>query len=139
MEGKNTQSVNDGFPIENQINLSISNKLTYLGDLMEFLGYTDVRAVEKFCRDHKITVVRMGKKKYAVTILLDAYIQRELKYHLGYTFVDAENMLEAIENEDLTYLTRVDKTDKQNEPLVKYNKKTRSSGALNFMESVKKA
>ena len=109
------------FSVGNPLNLFTANKLTYVGDLKEMFGYADYRAVEKFLRDNNIPVFKIGRKKYAVSLFIDAYIQREIKNNLDNSFTNSEDMLEAISNDDIEYLTNLTESKKEEKEFeVKY-------------------
>lgn len=128
-------------PFGNSLNLLTANKLTYLGDLQDFFGYTDYRALEKFCRDNKIPIVKVGRKKYVVSLLLDVFIEKEITNSLNLSFSNPENMLEAIENNDLEYLKNLieDSNKSIQEVQTKYNKKNRSKSSIHFKNQLNKA
>lgn len=138
MEEQQTYNVNEEefLSFDNVLNHSTTNKLTYIGSLMEMFGYSDYRAIEKFLRENNIPILKVGRKKYALSIFISAYIQREIKRSLGNTYSDTESVLEAIENDDLEYLTSLTET---NEMKIDSKKevKQRSRSSQNFKNKLK--
>lgn len=138
MEEQQTYNVNEEefLSFDNVLNHSTTNKLTYIGSLMEMFGYSDYRAIEKFLRENNIPILKVGRKKYALSIFISAYIQREIKRSLGNTYSDIESVLEAIENDDLEYLTSLTET---NEMKIDSKKevKQRSRSSQNFKNKLK--
>jgi|21_taG_2_1085346.scaffolds.fasta_scaffold36436_2 hypothetical protein len=138
MEEQQTYNVNEGEILSNDIvlNHSTANKLTYIGSLMEMFGYSDYRAIEKFLRENNIPILKVGRKKYALSIFINAYIQREIKRSLGNIYSNTESVLEAIENDDLEYLTSLTET---NEMIIDSKKevKQRSRSSQNFKNKLK--
>lgn len=133
MKEQQTYNVNDEelLPNDNVLNHSTTNKLTYIGSLMEMFGYSDYRAVEKFLRENNIPILKVGRKKYALSIFITAYIQREIKKSLGNSYSDTESILEAIENDDLEYLTSLTETNDK-KTFSQKDIKHRSKSSQNF-------
>ena len=126
------------FSVGNTLNLLTSNKLTYIGLLKDMFGYSDYRAVERFLNDNNIPVFKIGRKKYTVSLFIDAYIQREIKINLDKSFTNSEEMMEAIENDDMDYLanlTEAKKQEKEQEEESSNNKK-RSKSSKTFADKI---
>jgi hypothetical protein len=47
-------------------------------DLMSFLGYTDFRSAFKWCKQHKIAVLKVGLKKYVKAVEFSQLIENQL-------------------------------------------------------------
>lgn len=119
-------------PVDNVLSLFMAGKLTYIGDLQDMFGYSDYRAVEKWLRDNKITLLKLGRKKYAVSLMIDAFIQKEIKNNLNKTYGDSESIMDAIENDDLEYLINLTDQEAKENSITK--KKRRSKGSQSFTD-----
>jgi|GEM_PF-1648544 len=133
-EFTNEEEKDGSLPVGNALTLFMAGKLTYIGDLQEMFGYSDYRAVEKWLRDNKITLLKLGRKKYAVSLMIDAFIQNEIKNSLDKTYKNPEGIMEAIENDDLDYLINL--TDQEAKQNSKSIKKKRSKGSQSFTDKL---
>lgn len=138
MQEQQTYNVNEEefLSHDNVLNHSTTNKLTYIGSLMEMFGYSDYRAVEKFLRENNIPILKVGRKKYALSIFISAYIQREIKRSLVNSYDDTESILEAIKNDDLEYLTSLTETNEK-KTVSQIEMKHRSKSSQNFKNKLK--
>ena len=128
----NENERDDLLPAGNVLSLFMAGKLTYIGDLQDMFGYSDYRAVEKWLRDNKITLLKLGRKKYAVSLMIDAFIQKEIKSSLDKSYDDSDSMMEAIENDDLEYLINLKDQGAKENSTTKKNK--RSKGSQSFTD-----
>lgn len=76
--------------------MAINNKLIEIVELLDILGYSDVRSVRKFCEQNKIPLFNLGKKTYTVADFLDVLIAKQL----GKTYDNADEILKAISNDN---------------------------------------
>jgi hypothetical protein len=122
----------DSLPVGKALSLLMAGKLTYIGELQEMFGYSDYRALEKWLTDNKITLLKLGRKKYAVSLMIDAFIQKEIKRGLDKSYEDSYSMMEAIENDDLDYLIKLTDQEAKQNSITKKNK--RSKGSQRFAD-----
>jgi hypothetical protein len=100
--------------------MAINNKLIEIGELLDILGYSDVRSVRKFCEQNKIPLFNLGKKTYTVTDFLDIVIAKQL----GRTYDNADEILKAISTDNKEELANL--IDAPLEEKVKTDLKTKN-------------
>jgi hypothetical protein len=119
----------------------MKDKLTEVTEeLSEYLGYTDIRSIKAWCKQNKVPIFKLGKKRYTIRNFVDYFIEKELSQFAHANFSDAEGLLEAIQNDDKIEFARlfeapVSETEKRR--FIK--KKARSKASEAFLNKLKSA
>lgn len=83
--------------------MSIHEKLIEIHELIDILGYSDIRSVKKFCEQNKIPLMNLGKKTYTISNFLDLLVANELSK----SYSNSEDILNAIASDDKSELARL--------------------------------
>ncbi len=83
--------------------MAINDKLIEIRELLELLGYSDMRSLRNFCTENKIPLFNLGKKTYTVSNFLDIVIANEF----GKNYSNADEILRAINDDDKDELVRL--------------------------------
>lgn len=121
----------------NPYNLLLANKLTYIGDLLPLLGYSDYRAAESFCRSNNIPLIKVGKKKYIVSMFLDLYIQNQIQTEINSSYANSIEMLDAVINDDVDALSVLSKDE--GDTLKTRPKRIGGGSSNDFLNKIKQA
>ena len=57
----------------------IMDKLVEVNELMELLGYTDIRSIESWCKKNKVPLFYVGKKTYTIKNFVDIFITQKME------------------------------------------------------------
>ncbi len=105
--------------------MSINDKLIELRDLMEILGYSDMRSVKSFCVENKIPLFNLGKRTYTVSNFLDLVIANEF----GKNYSNGDEILKAINDDDKEELIRLLEAPTERKVRDKYKTNVKNSPA----------
>jgi hypothetical protein len=105
--------------------MSINDKLIELRDLMEILGYSDMRSVKSFCMENKIPLFNLGKRTYTVSNFLDLVIANEF----GKNYSNGDEILKAINDDDKEELIRLLEAPTEKRGREKYKMNVKNSPA----------
>ena len=110
----------------NEINtgLDIKFDLIEINDIMDLLGYSDLRSVRKFCIANELPLINLGMRTYTIAKFLQVIIYNQLKKN----YPNAEGIINSIANTNSESTKFVDKPI--NQPAKqKFNLKTKHSSA----------
>src|SRR6185437_11251200 len=110
----------------NEINTGLDVKfdLIEINDIMDLLGYSDLRSVRKFCIANELPIINLGMRTYTIAKFLQVIIYNQLKKN----YPNAEELINSIENNHSVSTKFVNKSI--NRPArQKFNLKTKHSSA----------
>lgn len=67
-----------------------------LEDLKMKLGYKDSRSIKKWCKENRIPIISLGKKKYCCKESLDNYLKKELSQAMLLDGYDAHTVVMSV-------------------------------------------
>jgi len=118
---------------------SITDKLVEITEMIDLLGYTDVRSIEAWCKKNKVPLFHVGKKTYTIRNFLDMFISQKLEEYVRATYKNADVILKAINEDDKAELSMQLNAPSDKASLTKFKKKADSKEATDFMNKLKAA
>ncbi|HXD93315.1 MAG TPA: hypothetical protein VNX01_08885 [Bacteroidia bacterium] len=116
--------------------MSVTNDLIEINELLDLLGYSDLRSVRKFCMENKIPLFNLGKKTYTINNFLDAVIANEFSKN----YSNADKILQAINDDDKAALANLIDAPTEQKVNTKFKKhKTNSSAAEKLLKKLNEA
>lgn len=116
--------------------MSIHEKLIEITELIDILGYSDIRSVKKFCEQNKIPLMNLGKKTYTISNFLDLLVANELSK----SYSNVEDILSAISLDDKSELSRLIEAPLEQSVVTSYkNKKQIGSAAQKLLDKLNAA
>jgi Mg/Co/Ni transporter MgtE len=113
--------------------------LIELEELATQLDYKDVRSIEGWCKENKLPIIKMGKKKYTVSVFLDLFIENELKLFVRANYENAEKIMESIKDDDKIEFAELINAPVSKKVLTKYSARVNSKAAQDYINKFKAA
>lgn len=111
-----------------------------IATIHDLLGYTDTRSVEKWCKENKLPILTIGKRKYTVENFLEIFLEKELKIFIDANYTNPEEILGAVMNDDKAQLIDLLEVPVSKKVAKEFKeKKKRSSAADDFLKNIKAA
>lgn len=117
----------------------ITEKLVEINELIDLLGYTDVRSIETWCKKNKIPLFNVGKKTYTIRNFLDLFISQKMEEYVKATYKNADVILKAINEDDKVELSKLVNAPLDKKVETKFKKRADSKDAADFMNKLKAA
>ena len=121
------------------IKIGVTDKLVEINELIDLLGYTDVRSIEAWCKKNKVPLFHVGKKTYTIRNFIDMFISQKLEEYVKATYKNPEVILKAINEDDKTGLSKLLNAPMDKTVSAKFKKKADSKEAADFMTKLKAA
>ena len=111
----------------NEINTGLDVKfdLIEIVDIMDLLGYSDLRSVRKFCIANELPLLNLGMKTYTIAKFLQVIIYNQLKKN----YPNADGLINSIAN-DTSELTKFINKPMNQPSRQKTNLKTKTAEKL---------
>ena len=79
---------------------SISSSLVELAELKEMLGLADMRSIKKWCKEHKVPVIKIGNKLCTHNWTIEIALLRLIRNEAFAVDIDGYQLISAIVNDD---------------------------------------
>jgi hypothetical protein len=115
------------------------DNLIEINQLLEILGYSDLRSVRTWANKNKIPLIAIGKKTYCARNFIDLIIENQINSFVNQHYTNASEVLAAIKEDDTGTIPKLAsssvniETKKENSQ----NRKTMSKQAQDFLNQVK--
>ena len=120
-------------------NDGLMDKLVELNELMELLGYTDIRSIESWCKKNKVPLFHVGKKTYTIRNFVDIFITQKMEKYVRANYKNADVILKAINEDNKTELSKLVNAPLDKKVAAKFKKRADSNVASDFMNKLKAA
>ena len=117
----------------------MKDKLIELAELAEHLDYKDIRSIENWCKEKKLPIIKMGKKKYTVSAFLDLFIETELKLFVRANYENAEKIMESIKDDNKIEFAELINAPVSKKAITKYSSRVNSKAAQDYINKFKAA
>lgn len=68
----------------------MKDRLVDVNEIMELLGYTDMRSIESWCKKNKVPLFHVGKKTYTIKNFIDIFITQKLEKYVKVNYKNAD-------------------------------------------------
>ncbi|HEX8517893.1 MAG TPA: hypothetical protein VF868_16975 [Bacteroidia bacterium] len=75
-------------------------KLIELQELMHLLGCQDERTIQKWCRNHKVPILKLGKKSYVIEDFIDILIKKTVDKFVHANYKHPEEVISALHEDN---------------------------------------
>lgn len=118
----------------------MKDKLIDINEIMELLGYDDLRSVKTWCGKNKIPLFTVGRKTYTIANFLNIFLEKELDCLVMAHYQNPQEIMDAISNDDKLKLSDLIQAPVEQEVKKEYRKNvTRSKAAESFLKNIKTA
>ena len=125
-------------PLKYQSTRCMKDKLIDIVELLDLLGFDDLRSVKKFCESNRLPLLKIGKRTYTISNYLDMYISHELRLFTAANYSNPEEVINAVMNNDTNELKRavLAQTGTGNIKEKNRNTEERSDAAKAFLKNI---
>lgn len=119
-----------------------NNKLIEINQLLDILGYSDLRSVMTWASKNKVPIINIGKKTYCARKFIDLIIENQINSFVHENYENPSEVLAAVkanDNEGFSKLTDVPPTDEKVKTKFKQNKSGMSKAAKRMLDKLKSA
>lgn len=117
----------------------MKDRLVDVNEIMELLGYTDIRSIESWCKKNKVPLFHVGKKTYTIKNFVDIFITQKMEKYVRANYKNADVILKAINDDNKTELSKLVNAPLDKKVEAKFKKKADSKVADDFMKKLKAA
>lgn len=119
-----------------------NNKLIEINQLLEILGYSDLRSVMTWASKNKVPIINIGKKIYYARNFIDLIIENQINSFVNKNYENPAEVLAAVkanDNEEFSKLIELPPTDAEVKTKIKNNKSEMGKAAKNLLNKLKSA
>lgn len=120
----------------------LEEKLIEINELLDILGYSDLRSVKTWANKNKIPLITIGKKVYCVRNIIDLIIENKINSYINNNFENPSEVLEAVKANDsvkLSQLLESPPVDKEAKIKIVKNKNEMSKASKSLLNKLKSA
>jgi len=118
---------------------NLMDKLIEIQELIDFLGYTDDRSIEGWCKKNTVPLFHIGKKTYTLKDFIDRFISEKLELFVKANYKNPDEVLKAIYQDDKVELSKLIDAPLDKKTSKKFKVKPNSDAADDFIKKLKKA
>lgn len=119
-----------------------NNKLIESNQLLDILGYSDLRSVMTWASKNKVPIINIGKKIYCARNFIDLIIENQINSFVYKNYDNPSEVLAAVkanDNQEFARLAELPPADTKVKTKFKKNKSEMGKAAKNLLDKLKSA
>ena len=117
-----------------------NENLIEINELLDILGYSDLRSVMAWANKHKVAIITLGKKTYCARKFIDLIIENQINSFVNNNYENPSELLAAVkanDNEEFLKLTELPKANGEAKTKFKKNKSEMGKAAKSLLDKLK--
>lgn len=117
-----------------------NNKLIEINQMLEILGYRDLRSVMTWASKNKVPIINIGKKTYCARNFIDLIIENQINSFVNKNYENPSDVLAAAkanDYEEFRRLAELPPVDAEVKTKFKKNKSEMGKAAKNLLDKLK--